>query len=77
MTYDEEKCKGCMRRDFCKDGLVECNISEGEGLDITTDTDTETVTITPWVKKEQKEESWESLMSEKSNLLQLGSVYGL
>ena len=46
MTYDEEKCKGCMRRDFCKDGLVECNISDSE-VDITTDCDSETVTVKP------------------------------
>lgn len=46
MTYNDETCKNCMRRDFCKDGMVDCIVSEDE-VDITTDLDTETVTIKP------------------------------
>jgi len=43
MTYDEGNCKNCVRKDFCKDGLVECIVSDE--VDITTDMDTEEITF--------------------------------
>lgn len=33
MKYDPEKCKNCIREDLCREGIVECTVSDS--VDIT------------------------------------------
>ena len=78
MRYNEEKCKNCMRRDFCKDGFVDCIVSDE--VDITTDRDTDTVTTnsSPWHTGTPKEEGLYVCASanvDQDNKKQIGFAY--
>ena len=43
MKYDPEKCSSCAKKDLCKEGTVDCIVSEE--VEITTDLDTGPVIV--------------------------------